>query len=80
MCVFSISYIWVYSSVFKEFPSLYMKNNPNNSMIRMMKKTEKVPFVGMLETSLNRRWLSPKQTTLDSAYEDYIDMLHNLIS
>lgn len=55
MCVFSISYIWVYSSVFKEFPSLYMKNNLNNSMIRMMKKTEKVPFVGMLETSLNRR-------------------------
>lgn len=47
-------------------------------MIRTMKEPEKVPFIGMLETSLNRRLLSPEQKTLDAAYEAYIDMLHSL--
>ncbi len=45
-----------------------------------MKEPEKVSFIGMLETSLNRRLLSPEQKTLDAAYEAYIDMLHSLTS
>lgn len=49
-------------------------------MIRTMKEPEKVSFIGMLETSLNRRLLSPEQKTLDAAYEAYIDMLHSLTS
>ena len=43
-----------------------------------MKNPEKVPFIGMLETFLDRRLLSPEQDALDAAYEDYIDMLHSL--
>lgn len=49
-------------------------------MPRTMKKLKKVPFIGMLETSLNRRLLSPERDTLNTAYEDYIDMLHRLTS
>ena len=47
-------------------------------MPRTMKNPEKVPFIGMLETFLDRRLLSPEQDALDAAYEDYIDMLHSL--
>jgi len=43
-----------------------------------MKNPEKVPFIGMLETFLDRRLLSPEQDALDAAYEDYVDMLHSL--
>lgn len=43
-----------------------------------MKNPEKVPFIGMLETVLDRRLLSPEQDALDAAYEDYVDMLHSL--
>ena len=47
-------------------------------MSRTMKNPEKVPFIGMLETFLDRRLLSPEQDALDAAYEDYVDMLHSL--
>ena len=47
-------------------------------MPRTMKNPEKVPFIGMLETFLDRRLLSPEQDALDAAYEDYVDMLHSL--
>ena len=47
-------------------------------MPRTMKNPEKVPFIGMLETVLDRRLLSPEQDALDAAYEDYVDMLHSL--
>ena len=47
-------------------------------MPRTMKNPEKVPFIGMLETFLDRRLLSPEQDALDAAYEDYIDILHSL--
>ena len=45
-----------------------------------MKTLEETTFIEMLETSLNRRLLSPEQKTLDAAYEAYIDMLHSLTS
>ena len=45
-----------------------------------MENLDKSQFIVLLETSLNRRLLSPEQKTLDAAYEDYIDMLHSLIS
>ena len=49
-------------------------------MTRTMKTLEETTFIEMLETSLNRRLLSPEQKTLDAAYEAYIDMLHSLTS
>ena len=45
-----------------------------------MENLDKSRFIVLLETSLNRRLVSPEQKTLDAAYEDYIDMLHSLIS
>ena len=41
-----------------------------------MENLDKSQFIVLLETSLNRRLLSPEQKTLDAAYEDYIDLLH----
>ena len=43
-----------------------------------MENLDKSQFIVLLETSLNRRLLSPEQKTLDAAYEDYIDLLHGL--
>ena len=43
-----------------------------------MENLDKSQFIVLLETSLNRRLLSPEQKTLDAAYEDYIDLLHEL--
>jgi diketogulonate reductase-like aldo/keto reductase len=40
-----------------------------------MENLDKSQFIVLLETSLNRRLLSPEQKTLDAAYEDYIDLL-----
>ena len=43
-----------------------------------MENLDKSRFIVLLETSLNRRLVSPEQKTLDAAYEDYIDLLHGL--
>lgn len=43
-----------------------------------MKKLEKVPFIRMLDTLLNRRLSDAESTAFHAAYEEFIDLLHGL--
>lgn len=43
-----------------------------------MKKLEKVPFIRMLDTLLNRRLSDAECTAFHASYEEFIDLLHSL--
>ena len=43
-----------------------------------MKKLEKVPFIRMLDTLLNRRLSDSECTAFHASYEEFIDLLHGL--
>ena len=43
-----------------------------------MKKLEKVPFIRMLDTLLNRRLSDAECTAFHASYEEFIDLLHGL--
>ena len=43
-----------------------------------MKKLEKVPFIRMLDTLLNRRLSDAECTAFHASYEEFIDLLHRL--
>ena len=57
---------------------IFAKQTNQFCVSRIMENLDKSQFIVLLETSLNRRLLSPEQKTLDAAYEDYIDLLHGL--
>jgi len=45
-----------------------------------MKKLEKVPFIRMLDTLLNRRLSDSECTAFHASYEEFIDLLHGLMA
>lgn len=49
-------------------------------MNQIMENSDKNQFIDMLDTQLNRRLSDAEFTAFHTAYEEFIDMLHSLIS